>query len=541
MLDAMSTPAPATAVTPRTAPTPDVALARRQAICDVVHRSAARFGNRVALVGDAEEHVTYAELDEQASRLANGLLARGVEPGDHVALLSRNSLDYVRVIVGVARAGAVLVPVNFMLGAREVAYVLGHAGVTALFAETPLIPVAQEAVALAEVELRGRFAIGEDADGWSHLSELLSHATTTDPGVAMAVDAPAQVLYTSGTESRPKGAVLSHDALLAQYASCAIDGEMTGDDVEVHALPLFHCAQQHCFLLPGLMLGARNVVLPGPDPALLLAALEEHRATKLFCPPTVWISLLRHPDFDRRDLSALRKGYYGAAIMPVEVLHELQERLPDVRLWNFYGQTELAPLAVVLRPEDQLRKAGSAGRAALHVTTRVVDPDGHDVAVGEAGEVVHRTPHAMLGYLDDPERTEEAFRDGWFHSGDLGVLDDDGYLTVVDRIKDMIKTGGENVASREVEETIYAHPDVAEVAVVGLEHPTWIEVVVALVVLRDGASVTGEELRAHARSQLAGFKAPKVVRIVDALPKNPSGKVLKRELRATWQGLAEEA
>jgi fatty-acyl-CoA synthase len=247
----------------------------------------------------------------------------------------------------------------------------------------------------------------------------------------------------------------------------------------------------------------------------------------------VWISLLRHPDFDRRDLSSLRKGYYGASIMPVEVLKEIGARLPDVRLLNFYGQTEMAPLATVLRPEEQVRKAGSAGRPALNVETRVVDEYDRTLPLGEIGEIVHRSPHAMLGYWNDLEKTSDAFRNGWFHTGDLGVFDADGYLTVVDRKKDMIKSGGENVASREVEEAIYRHPAVAEVAVFGIAHPQWIEAVTAAVVLRDGADVTAEELTAFCRESLAGFKAPKHIEFVDRLPKNASGKLLKRELRTS--------
>ena len=255
--------------------------------------------------------------------------------------------------------------------------------------------------------------------------------------------------------------------------------------------------------------------------------------TKLFCPPTVWIGLLRHPDFDRRDLSSLTKGYYGASIMPVEVLKELLQRLPGVSLFNFYGQTEMAPLATLLPPEEQVRKAGSAGRAALNVETRVVDDDDEPVAPGTIGEIVHRSPHAMLGYWNDPEKTAEAFRNGWFHSGDLGVLDEEGYLTVVDRKKDMIKTGGENVASREVEEVIYGHPAVSEVAVFGTSDPRWIEAVTAAVVPRQGGAVDPDELVAFCKERMAGYKVPKRVVVVDSLPKNASGKVLKRELRAS--------
>jgi fatty-acyl-CoA synthase len=301
---------------------------------------------------------------------------------------------------------------------------------------------------------------------------------------------------------------------------------------------MYHCAQLDCFLGPDVYLGATSIVLPGPDPETVLRTLEAERATKFFAPPTVWIGLLRSPRFDATDLSALRKGYYGASPMPVEVLREMQSRLPDVRLWNFYGQTEMAPLATILRPEEQLERAGSAGRAALNVETRLVDDDGRPVPPGTVGEIVHRSPQATLGYWRDEAKTAEAFRDGWFHSGDLGVMTEDGYLSVVDRKKDMIKTGGENVASREVEEVVYAFDGVAEVAVFGVPHPRWIEAVVAVVVPKAGAQVTEQAVLDHCRERLAGYKTPKRVVLADALPKNPSGKILKRELRTAHADVA---
>jgi fatty-acyl-CoA synthase len=226
--------------------------------------------------------------------------------------------------------------------------------------------------------------------------------------------------------------------------------------------------------------------------------------------------------------------------MPVEILRELQRRLPDVQLWNFYGQTEMAPVATILGPAEQLQRAGSAGRAALNVETMVVDDDANPVPPGQVGEVVHRSPHAALGYFHDEEKTAEAFRGGWFHSGDLGIVTEDGYLSIVDRKKDMIKTGGENVASREVEEAIYEMDGVAEVAVCGIAHPRWVEAVIAVVVLTDGASLTTEDIRAHAKQRLAGYKRPKYVVLAAELPKNPSGKILKRELRQQYAGLARE-
>jgi fatty-acyl-CoA synthase len=259
--------------------------------------------------------------------------------------------------------------------------------------------------------------------------------------------------------------------------------------------------------------------------------LSNHRITSFFAPPTIWIALLRSPDFDSTDLSALTKGYYGASIMPVEVLKEIQLRLPRVRLWNLYGQTEIAPMATVLKPEDQLRKAGSAGKAALNIETRIVDDAMNDVKVGEIGEIVHRSPQLLTGYYKDEKRTAEAFIGGWFHSGDLGVIDDEGYITVVDRKKDMIKTGGENVASREVEEAIYGIEGVSEVAVIGMPDAKWIEAVTAVIVRKAGSELTENVVHNECAKRLSKFKAPKHIVFVEALPKNPSGKVLKRELR----------
>jgi fatty-acyl-CoA synthase len=325
--------------------------------------------------------------------------------------------------------------------------------------------------------------------------------------------------------------MLSHEAVISQYVSCLIDGEISESDVILHAMPLFHCAQLDVFLGPSIYVGGENIITCDTRPESLLRLLDVHRVTSFFAPPTIWISLLRSALFAGADLSSLRKGYYGAAIMPVAVLEEMQARLPHTRLWNFYGQTEMAPLATVLKPEDQLRKAGSAGRAALNVETRIVDDEGHDVEIGEIGEIVHRSPHLLSGYFNNEERTADAFSGGWFHSGDLARIDAEGYIYIVDRKKDVIKTGGENVSSREVEETIYRLPEVAEVAVVGVADPVWIEAVTAVVVIKEGAALTEHEVICHCRSSMAGFKTPKRVLFRDSLPKSPSGKLLKRELR----------
>ena len=233
----------------------------------------------------------------------------------------------------------------------------------------------------------------------------------------------AQIVYTSGTESHPKGVQLTHDAILWQYVSCMVDASIAGDDVAVHALPLYHCAQLDVFLGPSIYAGGVNVLTAKPVPDNIFRLIERERATSFFAPPTVWISMLRSPAFDGADLSSLRKGYYGASIMPVKVMREMARRMPKVRLWNLYGQTEIAPLATMLGPEDQMRKPGSCGRPVLNVETRVVDEQMRDVKPGEVGEIVHRSPHLMTGYYKDEDKTAEAFRGGWFHSGDLATVD----------------------------------------------------------------------------------------------------------------------
>ena len=513
---------------------PEIRTARQHALGDLPRRTAQRFPDKAAIV-DGATSFTFTELDAVVDRAAAAIAEAGLEPGDKLALLCHNSWQYAVLVFATARVGVVLVPVNFMLGAEEVAFILDHSEASAFVVEDALLEVGVRALDGLDVPVRAvvRLAGGDVPDGWLDAQTWFDH-DGTPPAVLVGDDDPVRLMYTSGTESRPKGALLSSRSLMWQYASCALDGDYHPGDVDLHTLPLYHCAQLDVFLGPDVWLGTTSVILPGPDPAAILRAIEEHRVTKFFAPPTVWIGLLRSPAFDDADLSSLEKGYYGASPMPVEVLKEIQERLPGVRLWNFYGQTEMAPLATSLGPDEQMEYAGSAGRASLNVETRVVAADGSSVdslPPGEVGEIVHRSPHATLGYFKDEAKTAEAFAHGWFHSGDLGYLDDGGRLYVVDRKKDMIKTGGENVASREVEEAVYTMPEVAEVAVFGVSHPRWVEAVVAVVVPKAGETLDPDAVIAHSRSVLAGYKTPKYVVVADALPKNPSGKILKRQLR----------
>lgn len=415
------------------------------------------------------------------------------------------------------------VPINHNLEGEDLSYIIEQSGSSAVLVDPHLehrLPGGVRAVPL------------RDAAG-----SLLEH-TRGREGEAVFLLGPdhsgdlAQLLYTSGTTALPKGAMMTHRALVHEYVSAITALDLRETDKPIHALPLYHSAQMHVFLLPYLAIGAENTIIDAPDAERIFELVEAGRADSLFAPPTVWIGLSQHPGFASRDLSGLRKAYYGASIMPVPVLERLRERLPSLAFYNCFGQSEIGPLATVLGPDEHEGRMESCGRPVLFVEARIVDERGLEVPDGSQGEVVYHSPQLCEGYWDKPEETKEAFRDGWFHSGDLAVRDADGYFTVVDRVKDVINSGGVLVASRQVEDALYTHESVAETAVIGLPDERWIEAVTAVVVRKgEQGEVTEAELIEHAREKLAHFKAPKRVLFVDELPRNASGKILKRELR----------
>ncbi|WP_226344115.1 fatty acyl-CoA synthetase [Agilicoccus flavus] len=495
---------------------------RSSTVADVVRRSARAFGDRVA-VRFSDREWTYRELDEATTRAAAHLLGLGLTRGDRVAALGHNSDAYLLGFLACARAGLVHVPLNYNLIGPELDYLLAQSGARALLldpglraslrdVESPeiVVPLRDEAGSLLEAARSGE------------VPELTAQVDDADL---------VQLLYTSGTTSAPKGAMMTHRALVHEYISCLVALDLAPDDAPLHVMPLYHSAQMHVFLLPALAVGATNTILEKPDPTEILERLARDGHRSFFAAPTLWVAIANHPGFADADLSGLRRAYYGASIMPGPILERLRGACPDLGFYNAFGQSEIAPLATVLRPEEHAERPASAGRPVLFVEVRVVDAAGEDVAPGELGEVWYRSPQLCEGYWDKPDETAAAFEGGWFHSGDLVTMDEEGYLTVVDRVKDVINTGGVLVASREIEDALYTHEAVAEVACIGVPDETWIEAIRACVVLRSGAEVGQDELRAHARSRLAGFKVPKSIVFVDELPRNASGKILKRELR----------
>lgn len=508
--------------------TAPAARAGRNLIGDAFTRSVRRNPGRTALIF-TERNWTFKQLDQAVNQVANQLIDAGLKTGDRVAAYGRNSDAYVILWLACTKAGLIHVPVNYALLGDELKYILDQSDAKAIFYDKELAePIAKVQMNCA---IQGTINSGTGTD-------ILQWATgtgnTAAPEIDLDPEAIAQLLYTSGTTAAPKGAMMSHRALMAEYTSTLIATDIRADDISLAALPLYHSAQMHVFMMPQLLVGAKTILISAPLPDICFDIIAREKITSFFAPPTVWISFLRNSGFDPAKMTSIQKGYYGASIMPVPVVKELAERMPDLKLYNCYGQSEIAPLATVLRPEDHTDRPSSAGKPIFNVETRIVDENMNDMPAGEMGEIVHRSPQLMSGYWNKPEATAEAFAGDWFHSGDVGHMDEAGYLYITDRIKDIINTGGVVVASREVEECLYTHPAVAEVAVIGLPDEKWIEAITAVVTLKQGASVSAEELTQHVHDRLAAFKVPKQIHFVEDMPRNASGKLLKRQLRQKY-------
>ncbi|MCD2186117.1 acyl-CoA synthetase [Actinomycetospora soli] len=489
-----------------------------------VARRAERSPDAVALVdGPTGHRISYAELDDRVAARAADLAALGVGPGDRVALLGENSCAYLEWLFAVARLGAITVPVNMRLAPAEVAYVLADSGAVLLVRSAAFTPLGDAAIA--------ELAAPPD------LVDL-----TTDPGPTRRRegepapgrgDEPCVIMYTSGTTGRPKGAVLTHDNMLWNAVNMCVAGPgIASTDVTIAAAPLFHIGALGLSALPLLYAGGTVVVVPAFDPAGFLDLMAREGVTTQFLVPAMWAALTRVPDLGERAFPALRWAISGGAPCPVVVI----ERFLELG-WTFtegFGMTELSPAALFLDAADVVTHAGSVGRPFLHVDARLVGPDDELVDPGEVGELVLRGPTVFAGYWNRPEETAEAMRGGWFHSGDLGIADQDGFVTLVDRKKDMIITGGENVYPVEVEQALHRHPAVSDVAVIGVGDPQWGESVVAVVVAAE--EVTADELIGFARERIAHFKAPRRVEFVADLPRNATGKLLKRVLREQFTG-----
>ncbi|WP_137146237.1 fatty-acid--CoA ligase FadD5 [Mycolicibacterium sp. CR10] len=488
---------------------------------------------------------TWRELDDRVGSLAGALHRHGVGFGDRVLILMLNRTEFIESFLAINKLGAIAVPVNFRMTPSEIAFLVSDCQARVVITESVLANVAAAVrdldATLATVIVAGGDGV-DSADGAATLNyEDLMTEGADPPPVDIPDDSPALIMYTSGTTGRPKGAVLTHNNLAGQAMTHLFtNGADINNDIGFIGVPLFHIAGIGNTVF-GLLLGRPTVIysVGAFDPGELLDVLESEQVTGIFLVPAQWQAVCAAQRAAPRTLK-LRTLSWGAAPASDTLLREMSETFPGAKILAAFGQTEMSPVTCMLLGEDALRKLGSVGKVIPTVSARIVDEDMNDVPVGQVGEIVYRAPTLMAGYWNNPKATAEAFKGGWFHSGDLVRQDDEGYVWVVDRKKDMIISGGENIYCAEVENVLAAHPEIVEVAVIGRAHPKWGEVPVAVVVLRSSLKVTNEpkneptDLDEFLAARLARYKHPKAVEVVDALPRNPAGKVLKTELRAQF-------
>ena len=540
-------------------------LIQRVNVGDSLTRSAAAHPGRTA-VCDGDRRWTYERFNALVNRVAGGLAGLGYARGDALAIASGNSAEFLALYYAAAKLGVVCVPINLGWRPDEVAYVLGHSRSRGIAVEQRLLGAMAEAIGkVPEVADILVIPSAEAATGsttgaeppteppteapaeppteapaeladrrWSSFDALVERGTEAEPAHHVEDRDPLTYLYTSGTTSFPKGVVASHLAIYLESMSSALECGWSRADRFAAMMPMFHTAQLNAFCTPAVLIGAAIHVLRGFEPEVLLDAVERERLTQVFGLPMMYRAMLEHPSFAGRDLSSLRRCTYAMAAMPEALIRRcLDEFGCDFAL--LFGQTEMSPVTTLFRPEHQLSHLGAVGTPVTNVQVGIMGPDGALLLTGEVGEIVYRGPSTMTGYLRNPEATGEAFAHGWFHSGDVGRFDGDGVLWFADRFKDVIKTGGENVASIEVELAVYAADDgIAEAVVVGLPHPRWSEAITAVVLVKPGRTLDPAALLTALKGRLDGYKVPKSVIVADELPRTSTGKVQKNVIRQRY-------
>lgn len=512
---------------------------RRTVLGDVVYRTAQRFGQRLAMI-DGTVRMRYAELDAVSSQFAHHLLNQFPQ-GIQVAMLCANSADMAIAINGIHKSGNVWVPVNIMLDVPHIGYILRHAEVSCVVADEAIFQQPEMATLLTELRLPVIVARpkSDTSPAGTTLAAACQGRPTTLPDIDIDDNQVALIMYTSGTTGNPKGVMHSHASVCSGLTANMATMGFTERDVVTCMLPLFHIGQ-YCVTASGFIAGACHVMIRGFRAGEAIGDIVRERISITVGLPMMYGAILADPMMESADFSCLRLCIYGMAPMPRPLAEKIAARMsPNVLLAT--GQTEIIPATMTFRPHDHPgRDANYWGISTQVCETAIMDDDGRLLPSGEAGEIVHRGPNVMLGYFKDPEATAEAQRFGWHHTGDLGMIDEDGQLLFMDRKKDMIKTGGENVASIKVESAILAHPAVAGAAVVGLPHPHWAEAICAFVVLRAGMSCNAADLDVFCRARLGKFEVPKAFRFLDSLPTTATGKMQKHLLRKEYLELFTE-
>jgi fatty-acyl-CoA synthase len=495
----------------------------------IIEHHADRFPERPAL-GLGGTSVTYAELMQRTHRTAGALRAAGASQGEVVAILLYNRLEFFDLLLGAAHLGSIFMPLNWRLAPPELAYILDHAGARLLVSEPELEPTIEpvrDTLSCARFLRVG----GGDGGGWESFEKLRDNADPVTHAAETTGDDIQRLMYTSGTAARPKGVIVTHANLDAKNAAHVVELGLSGSDRGLAAGPLYHVGALDLTATTLLYVGGTTYILPRFDATAVLDAIERHAVTTLWLAPAMVNALLAEPSLPSRDLGSVRILIDGGEKMPLPLIERVLAAFPNAWFADAYGLTETVSGDTFLDKRKVREKLGSVGKPVINLEVRVLNDSGRTLPAGQEGEIVLRGPKVSKGYWRDPHATELAFHEGWFHTGDVGMIDGDGYLYIVDRLKDVIITGGENVSSLEVERALYEHPAMVEAAVVSGPDDRWGEVPVAYVVLSADAGVTEDELAEFCRARLARFKVPKVFRLVDVLPRNPSGKVLKRDLR----------
>ena len=495
----------------------------------VLAHHAARTPDKVMTIFEGKA-TTYQEMADRAAALAGGLAARGIGPGDVVALLSYNCPEFLEALFAANYLGAIAMPINWRLAAPEMRYILDHSGARALVCDESLLQLADEATVGLEDSLVRVSITPVGAERWISLGDLRSDSNEVER-VAAAGDDVHRLMYTSGTTGRPKGVMLTHANLAWKNLAHTIEFGFTEADLGLACGPLYHVGALDLTTTSLIAAGATTIIHRSFDASAVVDEIERSRVSTVWLAPAMVNAIMASRDIEQRDLSSVRVVINGGEKMPIPLIERIQRVFPSAWFADAYGLTETVSGDTFLDRESIVTKLGSVGRPCLYLELDVWDEAGASVPPGEQGEIVMRGPKVFKGYWRDDDATAAAFTGGWFHTGDIGVRDADGYLYIVDRLKDMIVSGGENIASSEIERVLYEHDSVLEAAVIGRPDDRWGEVPVAFVVLRQNAGATPDELIAHCQAQLARFKVPREITFVEALPRNPSGKVLKRQLR----------
>ena len=507
---------------------------------DIIYRNALLYPDQEAFVY-GPQRVTFAEYNTRVNKLIHALHEMGVRKGEVLGILSWNCLEYADVYGAAMKGGFIASPFNPRLKADELDYIINYSEASTLFVGPELLEVANSLRARLP-KVRNFVSFEGPAPGMIAHQDLLKSHEGQEPDVQVDEDDPVCIIYTSGTTGVPRGALYTQRRFIEDSKTLAIDLSLQPGDKYVQITPLFHIGGNAHFRVP-LYVGAGNVIMKFFDAAATLQTIQDEKVTHVNMVPTQLVAMLNLPDLNKYDISSMKFMWYAASPMPLEVLKKGMKALGPIFAQG-YGQSESGPSIshlpkedhdVLDRPEEEQKKLMSAGRPDIGVQVRIVNDEGNDVEPGEVGEIIVRSKQIMVEYWHKPEDTQANIRDGWLYTGDMGYYDEKGYIYIADRKKDMIISGGENIYPREVEEVLYRHPAVMETAVIGIPDPYWVERVHAVVVTKKGASATAEELIAFCKEQMAGYKAPKSVEIVDSLPKNPAGKILKRELREKYR------